>query len=94
MVPVDLPRSCRLEQNFPNPCNPLTTIEFAVPAASDVRLTVYDLIGRPVMNAVDAHFPAGTYRVTIDMGHLPSGVYVYRMTAGPFRASKRLLLLR
>ena len=84
-----LPRTTRLEQNYPNPFNPSTTITYTVAGfgvqgsgASDVKITVYDMLGREVAVLVNERKPAGTYEVAFDGTGLASGVYVYRLTAG------------
>ncbi len=89
-----LPAEFRLEQNYPNPFNPSTTIQFALPKASHVTLTIYDTVGRHVATVVDDAYPAGAYRVVFDAGGLASGLYVYRITAGAFQATRKMLFLR
>jgi hypothetical protein len=88
------PTEFALEQNYPNPFNPTTTIRFAIPQNEHVTLKVYDLLGREVATLVDEPRKAGSYDETIDASRLASSVYVYRITAGNFSASKRLLLLK
>ena len=84
---------------FPNPFNPTTTIRFDLPAASWVRLEVFDIAGR----IVGARSPRpymegwrhrGTHEVTFDGTGLPSGIYIYRLSAGEFTASGKMLLLK
>lgn len=89
-----LPNEFRLEQNYPNPFNPSTTISFQLPAASDVRLVVYDVLGREVETLVDERISAGTHQVTFDGTGLSSGVYVCRMTAGTDHETLKMLLAR
>jgi len=74
-VPADI----GLGENYPNPFNPSTTIEFGLDQAQSVRLTVYDLMGRAISVLVDEQMAAGTYKVTYDASHLPSGLYMYRL---------------
>ena len=96
------PLEWRLEQNYPNPFNPKTVVSFQLPVASDVRLVVYDLLGREVGVLVDEKKPAGTYTVSFNGSGLASGVYFYRLHARPtdggqaglFVETKRFLLLR
>jgi M6 family metalloprotease-like protein len=93
------PSRFALAANFPNPFNPSTTIQFALPGASAVRLSIYDVLGRNVRLLVDAAFARGTYAVTWDGtdeagARVPSGVYVYRLTAGSLSASRKMLVVQ
>jgi hypothetical protein len=88
-----------LEQNFPNPFNPSTIIRYALPAGGPVSLTVYDVAGREVARLVNETQPAGTYEVRFDAaavrrGGLASGVYFYRVQAGSFSESRKMLLVK
>ena len=95
-----LPTAFALADNFPNPFNPATTIQYALPTAADVELTVYNVVGQPVRTLVAEHQSAGRYMVewdaTDDSGHsLSSGMYLYRLQAGEeFREVKKMLLLK
>ena len=88
------PPEFSLEQNYPNPFNPRTSIRFNLPNRSDVVLKVYNLLGQEVKTLVDAEFEAGTYSVSFDASDLPSGVYIYRVRAGTFVETKRMVLLK
>lgn len=90
----DIPKSFALLQNFPNPFNPSTTISFDLPERSHVTLLIYDAIGREVQTLADEEEPAGAYRITFDASALPSGVYFYRITAGHFVQTKKLMLVK
>ncbi len=95
-----LPAVFALANNYPNPFNPVTTIHYALPEATDVKLTVYNVVGQPVRTLVAEHQNAGRYVVewdaTNDSGHsLSSGMYFYRLQAGgEFHAVKKMLLLK
>ena len=95
-----LPATFVLADNFPNPFNPATTIQYALPQAADVELTVYNVVGQVVRTLVAEHQSAGRYVVewdaTNDNGHsLSSGMYFYRLQAGSeFREVKKMLLLK
>jgi predicted acyl esterase len=91
---VGLPRQFVLEQNFPNPFNPKTAIRFQLSAASDVRLVVYDLLGREVTVLVNEKRGAGNYEVTFDASVLASGVYIYRLAAGGYVGSRKMVLAK
>lgn len=88
------PAAYALEQNFPNPFNPRTTINFTLPGPSEVRLTVYDLLGRQVALLVDGNRDAGVHQVTFDAPELASGVYIYRLRAGEYVRSRKMLILK
>ena len=94
------PAAYALANNFPNPFNPATTIQYALPQAADVELMVYNIVGQPVRTLVAEHQGAGRYVVewdaTDDSGHrLSSGMYFYRLQAGgEFREIKKMLLLK
>jgi hypothetical protein len=83
-----------LRQNYPNPFNPKTVVSFQLPVASDVRLAVCDLLGRELMVLLDDRVNPGIHTVTVDGSNLASGVYIYRMTAGQYVESKKMVLLR
>ena len=76
-----LPREYSLYQNYPNPFNNQTTIRFSLPYESDVRLRVYNLLGQEVKSFIYGQQNAGTYDITFDASGLPSGVYIYRISA-------------
>jgi subtilisin family serine protease len=83
-----------LDQNYPNPFNPATEIVYQIPVRTQVRITVHSLLGPEVARLVDGVLEPGAHRAVFDGGGLSSGVYVCRMVAGDFRASRTLLLLR
>jgi len=89
-----IPTQYELSQNYPNPFNPSTTIEFALPKSAFVTLRVYDLLGRQAGELVSEKLGPGTYKTQWDASGLSSGVYFYRLTAGDFVETKKLLLLR
>jgi len=89
-----VPRDFSLDQNYPNPFNPVTTITYALPKPSEVRLSIYDQVGREVFLLVNERRNAGVYEVKFDAAGLSSGVYFYRIQAGDFTQTKRLLLLK
>jgi endo-1,4-beta-xylanase len=83
-----------LSQNFPNPFNPKTVVRSQLPGASQVRLVVYDLLGREVAVLVDGQRAAGSYQDTFDASGLASGVYIYRLTAGAYVETRQMILIR
>ncbi len=89
-----LPTEYSLKQNYPNPFNPTTTIIYSLPEASDVRLDIYNILGQNVATLVDEYRQAGTHEVTWNANGIASGVYFYRLTAGEYTDTKRMLLLK
>ncbi|MEZ4700786.1 MAG: T9SS type A sorting domain-containing protein [Rhodothermales bacterium] len=89
-----IPGSFALHQNFPNPFNPTTSIRFDVPQAGHVSLEVFDLIGRKVQTLVDGTLAAGQHSVSFSAGELPSGMYLYRLTAGSDVQTRKMVLLK
>ena len=89
-----LPTVYALTQNYPNPFNPSTKISYQLPSNSLVTLKVYDIIGREVTTLVNAQQNAGEYEVIFDASRLASGVYFYRIQAGTFADTKKLLLMK
>jgi hypothetical protein len=89
-----LPQQFLLQQNYPNPFNPTTTIKYQLPAQSHVTLKVFDVLGREVATLLDGVEQAGYKSVTFDASRLSSSVYFYRLQAGNYIETKKLLLLR
>jgi len=90
----DLIATYSLSQNYPNPFNPETNIRFTIPESDQVSLTVYDMLGREVQVLLDENMYAGEHTVRFDASHLPSGVYIYRINAGEFTESKRMIFAK
>jgi mannose/cellobiose epimerase-like protein (N-acyl-D-glucosamine 2-epimerase family) len=88
------PNSFELSQNFPNPFNPTTVIRYQLSEVSDVRLVVFDLLGREISTLVNAREPAGRYDVRFDGAGLSSGIYFYRLIAGSQTQTKRMVLIK
>lgn len=89
-----LPFAFAVDQNFPNPFNPSTTIKYDLPRTSHVSLSVYDMLGREVATLLNEEKSAGTHTVQWDASGIASGVYFYRIKAGDFVQTKRMLLMR
>ena len=90
----ELPEHFVLEQNFPNPFNPTTVVRFQLPVASDVRLAVYDVLGREVCVLVNEKRHAGDHEVKYDGSDLASGAYFYRLQAGDFVQTRKLIIVK
>ncbi len=90
----ELPKEVELSQNYPNPFNPQTTIDYALPQASDVSLIVYDMLGREVDVLLDGPQAAGRHTVRFGANHLPNGAYVYRLVAADKAITRIMVLLK
>ena len=89
-----VPHEYDLSQNFPNPFNPSTVIQYAIPVKSHVLLTVHNLLGQVVATIVNGEQEAGFHEVKFDALNLASGVYLYRLEAGKFVQTRKLTLIR
>ncbi len=89
-----LPADFRLSQNFPNPFNPSTKIEYALPKNVYLTIKIYNVQGKEVGTLVDKFETAGEHYVNYDASNLPSGVYFYSMKAGDYSESKRMVLVK
>lgn len=89
-----LPNEFELKGNYPNPFNPTTNIQYSVPSNADVRLAVYDMLGREVAVLVNGVRTAGNYNVNFDATNLSSGVYLYRLQAGNFVQTQKMMLVK
>ena len=93
-VPNNIPNAYQLYANYPNPFNPSTMISYDIPVASNVNLTVYDILGREVQTLVNQKQNAGKYGVRFDASRLSSGVYFYRIVAGNYVATRKMAVLK
>jgi serine protease len=89
-----IPYKFELAQNYPNPFNPSTTIKFSIPSESHVILKIYDMLGREVRTLLNDEKAPGTYSINFIAGNLPSGVYLYKLKAGNYTDTKKLVLIK
>jgi len=94
LLSSELPQTVALHAGYPNPFNPATTLAFDLPAAAEVRLDVFDVLGRRVATLADGVLPAGTHEVVFEAGDLPSGLYLYRLRTGGRVLSRTMLLVK
>jgi hypothetical protein len=88
------PKTFLLEQNYPNPFNPSTTIRYQLPVASEVKLEVYDVLGKKIATLVNERQSAGSYQVVWNASGLSSGTYFYRLQAGTFVETKKMIMVK
>jgi hypothetical protein len=92
--PAGVPTRSALAQNYPNPFNPSTTIRYGLPEKAHVRLEAYNMLGQRVAVLVNQEQQPGYHTVQFDAARMASGLYFYRMTAGDFVETRKLMLLR
>lgn len=88
------PTEFALYQNHPNPFNASTVIKFQLPTIHNVTLMVFNILGEEIATLVNEEKPAGVYEVKFDGRNLPSGVYFYRLQAGKFMQTKKLIFIK
>jgi|GEM_PF-5083476 len=88
------PVTYELTQNYPNPFNPVTTIKYGIKERTDVRVDVFDILGRRIKTLVNEPKDAGYYEVVFDASKLSSGVYIYRLTTKDFTASRKMMVVK
>ncbi len=93
-IDLDVPETIQLDQNYPNPFNPSTNIPFSLSEASRVEISVYSILGQKVATITDGLYTAGSHIVQWNAQNLSSGIYIYRMNAGGFSQTKKLILLK
>jgi photosystem II stability/assembly factor-like uncharacterized protein len=93
-APGAVPSEYSLSQNYPNPFNPTTVVSYQLPVASNVKLAVYDVLGREVAVLVNGRMEAGTHEVIFNAAGLASGAYVYRLRAGSSAQTRKLMILK
>ena len=89
-----IPINFTLNQNYPNPFNPTTLIQFGLPRDSDIRLIVFNLLGREIAVLAEGEYTAGTYSVTFNATNLTSGIYLYQLVAGTQRLTGKMILMK
>ncbi len=95
----EIPREYNLMQNYPNPFNPTTNIKFSIPSdakrqTSDVKLIIFNILGRETATLVNEQLKPGTYEVTFDGSNLSSGIYFYKLTTGKYSETKKMIMIK
>jgi predicted lipoprotein with Yx(FWY)xxD motif len=89
-----IPDEFSISQNYPNPFNPSTTINYQLPIAGNVKISIYDALGKNVGTLVNKSQNAGNYNIEWNAANLPSGVYIYKIEAGSFTSTKKMMLIK
>ena len=90
----EIPKQFELYQNYPNPFNPTTVIRYGIPKESIVKLVVYNILGEMVKTLVENKQKAGSYEVNFNASNLATGIYIYRIQAGQFVETKKMVLMK
>ena len=93
-ISSEIPSGYKLSQNYPNPFNPVTNIEFSIPSKGNVKLTVFDITGKEVGLLINDVLSPGTYKFDFNANHLSSGTYFYRLVAGDYVETKKMVLVK
>lgn len=93
-ISSEIPKQYSLSQNYPNPFNPVTNINFEIKEKADVKLTVFNALGEEVTTLVNQNLSPGTYKADWEASKYPSGVYFYRISAGAFSETKKMILIK
>jgi len=91
---VNIPEAYSLEQNFPNPFNPATTIRFNLPEQTYVSLKIYNSIGQEVSTLINRVVSSGTHEINFDASGLSSGIYFYQIQTQSFTSTKKMILMK
>ena len=91
---LNSPQEFKLYQNYPNPFNPTTIIRFQLPVSGNIKIKVFDILGREIKTLVNEEKPAGNYEIEFNASGLSSGIYFYRLQAGSFIETKKMVLIR
>jgi hypothetical protein len=90
----EVPGEFKLYQNYPNPFNPMTNVKFQIPNAGIVKLIIYDILGREAATFIDENLKPGTYEAEWDASNYPSGVYFYKILAGNYTETRKMVLVK
>lgn len=93
-ITSEIPKQYKLEQNYPNPFNPVTNINIAIPVRSNVKLMVFDMLGREIETLVNGNLEAGSYKVSWNAQKYSSGIYFYRIIADGFTDTRKMILVK
>ena len=89
-----VPTQFELSQNYPNPFNPSTTIRFSLPVATQIKITIYNMIGEQILTLAEGMYESGNHKVTFNASNFPSGAYIYRIESNEFVQVKKMILMK
>ena len=89
-----MPTKFELSQNYPNPFNPSTTIRFSLPKETKLKINLYSMLGELVETIAEGNYEMGNYKVNVNAGNLPSGVYIYRLESSDFVQVRKMVLIK
>ena len=93
-ISAEIPKEYKLYQNYPNPFNPSTTINFDIIKSGNVKIVLYDVLGREVKTIVNENAEPGKFKVVFNADNFASGLYFYKITSNDFTAVKKLLIVK
>jgi hypothetical protein len=93
-VSSEIPAEFSISQNYPNPFNPTTNIEFDISTLSNVKIIVYDMLGKQISVLYNDQLTPGRYKVLWNASHMPSGTYIYKITADNYTEIKKMILIK
>lgn len=91
---ASIPKEFKVYNNYPNPFNPVTTIQYDIPKSALVQLKVFDILGREVATLVNRKQAAGSYSINFDASNLANGIYIYKITADNYSSTQKMMLLK
>lgn len=94
LISNEIPKNYYLQQNYPNPFNPVTSIKFDIPKRSNVKISIFDILGKEISVLVNEELYPGTFEVNWDASNFPSGVYFYKLLTDEFSETKKMVLLK
>ena len=93
-IETEIPKEYFVGNNYPNPFNPTTRIKYGIPKEGNVKLVIYDMLGRELKTIINETQKPGVYEATFDASSFPSGVYFYRIITNDFIQTRRMVLLK
>jgi hypothetical protein len=93
-ISSSVPENYSLRQNYPNPFNPSTTIEFSIPKHENVKIAIYNALGKEVITLVNSQLDPGSYKIPFDGINFASGIYFYQLLTNSFSTTKKMIIAK